>query len=133
MINGISWLVASRYSSSEPPNSFGWPLVCRRPMRLRRRGGLDAGGSSRVPPELACCCSCCDSSRMTTERDSRMVDAASDGDGFEVLDDDDRDMALSISVCLMCSRFASNLAIRLVPNKYSRNFCEQRSRNSLLF
>lgn len=125
MINGISWLVASRYSSREPPNSFGWPLVCRPPMRLRR-GGLEAGGSSRAPPGPACWCNC-DNSRMT-ERDSRMVDGARDGDGFEVLDDDDSDMALSISVCLMCSRFAFNRAIRLVPNKYSRNFCKQRSK-----
>lgn len=89
---------------------------------MRLRGGLEAGGSSRAPPGPACCCRC-DSSRMT-ERDSRIVDGASDGDEFEVLDDDDSDMALSISVCLMCSRFASNRAIRLVPSKYSRNFCK---------
>ena len=59
-----------------------------------------------------------------TERDSSMVEGANDGEAFDVLvDDDDSETLLSINVCLICSRFASNLAIRLVPSKYSRNFC----------
>lgn len=36
IINGISWFVASRYSSNEPANSFGWPFICSLPIRLRR-------------------------------------------------------------------------------------------------
>lgn len=35
IINGISSPVASRYSSNEPPNSFGWPVIFMRPIRLR--------------------------------------------------------------------------------------------------
>ena len=35
IINGISSPVASRYSSNEPPNNFGWPVIFMRPMRLR--------------------------------------------------------------------------------------------------
>lgn len=34
-INGISSAVASKYSSNEPPNSFGWPVIFMRPMRFR--------------------------------------------------------------------------------------------------
>lgn len=34
-ISGISSPVASRYSSSEPPNSFGRPDLFIRPMRFR--------------------------------------------------------------------------------------------------
>lgn len=35
IINGISSFVASKYSSSDPPNSFGWPVIFMRPIRFR--------------------------------------------------------------------------------------------------
>lgn len=35
IINGISSQVTSRYSSSEPPNNFGWPVIFIRPIRFR--------------------------------------------------------------------------------------------------
>lgn len=34
-INGISSPVASRYSSNDPPNNFGCPVMFIRPIRLR--------------------------------------------------------------------------------------------------
>lgn len=34
IIRGISWLVASWYSSIDPPKSLGWPLICNRPIRF---------------------------------------------------------------------------------------------------
>lgn len=35
IISGISSPVASRYSSSDPPNNFGWPVIFMRPIRFR--------------------------------------------------------------------------------------------------
>lgn len=34
-INGISSAVTSKYSSNEPPKSFGWPVIFIRPIRFR--------------------------------------------------------------------------------------------------
>lgn len=88
MISGISWLVASTYSSREPPKSFGWPLICRRPILLRR-GVLVMGFmvllSSGVPDN---------------------------------------------SDCRMYSCLASSLAMRVVPNRYSRNFWKRWTQDS---
>lgn len=35
IISGNSSPVTSKYSSSEPPNNFGWPVIFIRPIRFR--------------------------------------------------------------------------------------------------
>ena len=100
MMSGISWLVASRYSSRLPAKSLGWPMSGVRPIRLRR-GLLPSGVAPPAPPPPA-------------------PPTVSLGDVGSCVPSWPKDLWIS-------SYLAVRRCIRFDPITYSRNFCKLQS------